>query len=862
MTFRFCFSLLLLLALALPVHAASLTKAPELLTFVEAPFPASEAGKTASVVLAITIREDGTVEDVTVQESAGEAFDAAAVAAARGFIFSPAEIDGKASRIRILYRYDFVEKIAAPTTAIFSGVVKDRFAHTVLPEVTIRLSDGRSAVTDVNGYFEFKYVAPGVMTITLEGARLTALSTEETFVAGEHLETVYEVEPLEEGAESDDMEILVVAPTIKKQAISTEIPADEARRVPGTDGDVLRVVENLPGVARAALGTGALVVWGAAPQDTGVYIDGVPVPRLYHDGGLRSVVGPDFIKTVTLVPGGYGAAHGRGLGGLVTASTNDFSDALHGAVAADIYDTAVSLHGPVNKSLNMGLAGRYGYVGPLLSRAYPGVEDYFPVPHYYDAQARLGWVLGEGESLNLTGLISSDHTQSTAASADPAREASERKSLQFQRVYLAYNLDIGDGKTISATGFVGGDQSLQQNQFGQVITDISRQVTLGGLRASYRSRLNTYLTVEGGIDSLISTFDVQQNGSVAVPAREGDVRVFGQPPPDQIASDQFQATTINAAPYVETEVALFEEKLNLLLGLRADPNIRMVSQAQPQVGISPTHGLFEEDFKLEPRLVLRYSPTTALSFMAAYGQYHAQPEATDLSASFGNPLLPATEGTHYVAGSSFKPIEALSFEFTGFYTHSEQLAVRSAVEQPSLAEALEATGQGRSYGGQALIRLDPTHGFFGWMSYTLAWSERQDAVDLPWRPSDYDQRHAWTGLLGWLSESAWEAGLRARVATGYPRSSVVGAYQDNRRDLYMPLFGGQNDIRLPTFFQMDVRVAKTFDIRDSKLETSFEIQNVTNQSNVEEYLYNADYSEQGAIEGLPILPVLGLRWSF
>jgi len=280
------------------------------------------------------------------------------------------------------------------------------------------------------------------------------------------------------------------------------------------------------------------------------------------------------------------------------------------------------------------------------------------------------------------------------------------------------------------------------------------------------------------------------------------------------------------------------------------------------VGISPTHGLFEEDFELEPRLVLRYNPSTSLSFMAAYGQYHAQPEATDLSASFGNPLLPVTEGTHYVAGSSFKPIEALSFELTGFYTHSDQLAVRSAVEQPSLAEALEATGQGRSYGGQALIRLDPTHGFFGWMSYTLAWSERQDAADLPWRPSDYDQRHAWTGLLGWSSDSALEAGLRARVATGYPRSSVVGAYQDNRRDLYMPLFGGQNDIRLPTFFQMDVRVAKTFDIRNSKLETSFEIQNVTNQSNVEEYVYNADYSEQGAIEGLPILPVLGLRWSF
>ena len=39
-------------------------------------------------------------------------------------------------------------------------------------------------------------------------------------------------------------------------------PPTRARRVPGTQGDVLKVVENLPGVARASIGSGQLVVWG------------------------------------------------------------------------------------------------------------------------------------------------------------------------------------------------------------------------------------------------------------------------------------------------------------------------------------------------------------------------------------------------------------------------------------------------------------------------------------------------------------------------------------------------------------------------------------------------------------------------
>ena len=53
---------------------------------------------------------------------------------------------------------------------------------------------------------------------------------------------------------------------------------------------MLKVVENLPGVARSAAGSGTLVVWGSAPQDTRVYVTGVHVPRLYHDGGYRSIV--------------------------------------------------------------------------------------------------------------------------------------------------------------------------------------------------------------------------------------------------------------------------------------------------------------------------------------------------------------------------------------------------------------------------------------------------------------------------------------------------------------------------------------------------------------------------------------------
>src|SRR5262249_2870760 len=171
--------------------------------------------------------------------------------------------------------------------------------------------------TDDQGHFVFSDVPAGRHAITIAGPGITTVSTEETIEQGKKLEVKYSVEPQASGEEAADLEVVVVAPKIQKEVVSTEIKVEEGRRVAGTGGDTLKVVQNLPGVARAAFGSGALIVWGAAPQDTRVYVDGVRIPSLYHIGGVRSTVNADMVRSIDLSPGGYGAEYGRGLGGLV-----------------------------------------------------------------------------------------------------------------------------------------------------------------------------------------------------------------------------------------------------------------------------------------------------------------------------------------------------------------------------------------------------------------------------------------------------------------------------------------------------------------------------------------------------------------
>ena len=74
--------------------------------------------------------------------------------------------------------------------------------------------------------------------------------------------------------------------------------------------------------------------------------------------------------------------------------------------------------------------------------------------------------------------------------------------------------------------------------------------------------------------------------------------------------------------------------------------------------------------------------------------------------------------------------------------------------------------------------------------------------------------------------------------------------------------GKHNGIRLDPFYQLDLRVGYQADVHGTELLVYLEVQNVTNRENVEEYIYSPDFSTRQTIQGLPILPVLGLQWNF
>jgi hypothetical protein len=661
-----------------------------------------------------------------------------------------------------------------------------------------------------------------------------------------------------EGADANT-DVVVRGPAPRRDTTDVALPSGQASKVVGTQGDPIKAIENLPGMARSSFGSGQLIVWGSAPAETRTYIDGVEIPALFHGSAVRSTVNGDLVRDVTLTPGAYGADYGRALGGMVRVETKDLPETgLHGYTSADTLDGSAMVTAALGDRVRAGVAGRYGWIdGVLRAVGAPNVDPYVAIPRYGDYQGKLQLALRPRESLDAVFLGSMDALAERIPDPNPARARSETTDSSYQRLLLRYRYLLDDGANVEVVPFAGHDTSNMSQSFGATPAVLNQSTWHWGVRASYRVRPADPVTLALGIDVDGSSTDVFRTGSMRIPPREGDTSVFGRPPGGDTGADAWNAGAVDVAPYVVATFAF--GPLSLSPALRVDGFLLQTSRQTPRVGDTPSLGFEQLEGEFEPRISARLRVSSFLSLFAAAGVYSQPPDPADLSAVFGNPKLGPATADHASVGQSLRVTPTLSLDATGFYKWMSGLAVRDPSPTPKLAEALLQEGVGRAYGLQFLLRQQPWHGFFGWIAYTISRSERQDTPGSSWRLFDYDQPHI-LAVVASKELGPWTAGLRFRYARGLPRTPVVGAFYDAKDDAYQPILGLQNSIRLPDFWQLDVRVDRSFVLRDAtRIIVYVEGLNVTGRANGEEYIFNADYTRRATLTGLPAIAVVGAR---
>lgn len=744
--------------------------------------------------------------------------------------------------------------VADPGAVLAGTVVDDSGA--VQAGVTVIAAD-QIIVTDDRGHFELE-LPVGVIRIELSAPWLRPLTVEETMLAGARRVVTYTTYPIRS---SDPLanETVHIEDSAPIDPGRQRIDAGVARSVAGASGDVLKVVESLAGVARPSPGKAELVVWGAAPQDTQVLIDGVPIPSLYHVGGWRAAIGGELVTELVLEPGAFGPEYGRAIGGIIAVTTEvPAGDGM--TVAADLLDVGASVHHALGDT-RIAATGRWSYLDRIIAQAseQTGTEisgdagDLVPVPQWGDGSVMMERPLGRGQA-RVFAIGSRDQLTRTVDSDDPAEIKRQRIDNDMMRLGASWR-GPSTGGSARITGYLGRDRDDTALTFGAVPAALRSVGWLGGVRAEQVNAVSDAAVLTIGAEATLRRDNVRRNGSLGTPAREGDIAIFGQPPGDDVASDDWVATTTALAAYLAVDAVW--RGWTVSPGMRLDGYVLGSSRLTPKIGKTPEIGSQRIEFEPQPRLSLRYQ-LGAAAVRIDGGMYSQPRQPRDVSAVFGSPRLGIEHARHLALGASYS-YSAITVEVTGYLRTLDDLVARSPAATPPATGALTQDGTGTVIGGQLVAKLAPWHGFAGWLSYGLSRSQRRDAPGEATRRFDHDQTHLVTMVTGW-QRGRWSLGTRLRLASGEPRTEVIAAFIDARTGRYQPILGGHNGVQLPIFAQLDVRAERRLPLRGGELAISVELQNVSSRRNAEEIVYSADYSDRGQLTGLPVLAVLGARW--
>ncbi len=869
---------------------------PELRTFVQARYPeaAIDEAITTTVVAVLFIDATGKVVRVDVQEPSpyvGYGFDEAAVAALSTFEFAPATRDGEAIPARLAFAYDFIPPGAEeddlglddldPETlaedlpdgevpdasepaedafleatdvgkAQLRGTIRERGTRRVLPGVLVSLQQNEDlfeVYSDAQGRFVSPPLSPGAWQILIAEEAYGDYATEERLAADESVEVVYFIERAFYDSYGADGAYVyeTVERRLRKEVTRRTLNVTEIQRIPGAQGDALKVIENLPGVARSTFNSGQIIVRGSAPQDTLVLLDGANIPLLYHFGGLTSVVPSDILSAIDFYPGNFSTRYGRVMGGVLDAKTRaPRSDRLGAFVDIDVIDIAAFVEGPIVEDLSFQLSARRSYIDAILPAVLPDDigGELTVAPRYWDYQSRINWRPFAGHELELFVFGSDDVLKflfDEPRPENPLVRGAAEAGTSFHRAQVSHRFRSE------------AYDSLLLYQFGTTVLEFSLGDSLSFLLDLFQHqvrhestwRISDYITLIGGLDILFGTATVIGR----LPKTPGEGEFPGGFEAQEFITFEQRATYYEPAAFLETEIRPIANLL-FTFGGRLDYN-RLIGQ-----------------FNGDIRGAARWQIDDYWAVKGGIGRFSQPPQPQDTTNEFGNPDLGWQHATHYsLGGESRLPLyEPLSLDVTAFYKDLDNLVAPSTNivtrNDRAVPENLANSGSGRVYGMEILLRHDLANNFFGWVAYTLSRAERRDADSAPLTPFDFDQTHILTLVASYKLPHQWQIGARFRYVTGRPFTPRAGAVFDADADRYRPVPGETNSDRIEAFHQLDLRVDKSWVFDWWILSAYLDIQNVYFHANPEAVQYNFDSTQSGYVRGLPILPSIGIKGEF
>jgi outer membrane receptor protein involved in Fe transport len=746
--------------------------------------------------------------------------------------------------LSLILSLNFVQaQVKVQNTGKLSGVLVNRKTQQNAPGLLISVIPGNEKlISDSNGAFRFTSLLPGAYAIKVTGLGIQEkLLTNVIVTSGNENNLTIELEPainLLNTVTVTGRRNTAKATTLESPLSIQRLTAEDIKANPGGNFDISKVIQSLPGVGGGAAGgtfRNDIIIRGGAPSENVFYLDGIEVPIINHfstqgsGGGPQGILNVSFIQDVKLSTSAFDARYDNALSSVFQfRQKNGNPNKLQGNFRMSGTEVAATLDGPISKRTTFLASVRRSYL-ELLFKALD-----LPIrPNYWDYQFKTTTKINDKTTLTTLGLAAIDDFKLAAP-----KEVTPEKlfAINSNPLINQWNYTLGlslkkliqDGYWNLSLSRNTLDNQADRYEDNENPSDASRTFQIRSNETENKLRFDVTKNIQNislsyGVVSQYVQFD-NAFYQLFRPALKDSLGIVIQ---DAISFNT--NTGVNFLRYggfLQLGTRLFEDRLAISTGLRADANNYSTSSQNPLD-------------QLSPRVSLSYALSNAWNFSASYGTYYRLPSYTQLAYSNNGLTNPGKyiQSNHYVAGFEFLPSSTTRFTFEGFYKGYNNYPV-SILDKISLAnkgiefgaignEPIAQDGKGKAYGFEFFAQQKLTEKFFGVFSYTLYWSEFT-GMDKKYQPASWDNRHLISATAGYKLPKNWELGIKFR----YQGAAPYTPYDlEQSRLNYLTLGSGVfdydkvNTLRLKAFHSGDIRLDKKWNYKKTTFDFYIDIQN-------------------------------------
>ncbi len=742
-----------------------------------------------------------------------------------------------------------------PKSITLSGFIYDGESHESL--IAANVYDRRSGQGAVSNNFGFYSLTLSPGKVELHPSYVGYAAEHHSFSAANDTVIHFFLQP------SPRLQELVVEGELKNPVESVEtgkvsLNTTMLKALPSfmSESDVIKTLQQMPGVAVGTDGMAGLYVRGGNADENLYLVDGNPLYHIHHLLGLFSTFNPEAVKTMNFYKGSFPARYGGRLSSVVDVRMNDGNmKKFSGTASIGLISSRVNLQGPIVKdrtSYSVSLRRTYldliarpalFFINRRNKKDDPNYYDTMDFAYYfYDFNAKINHKLSDKSRLYLSLYDGKDkfffNNQSRYGNSfyyyvegvEQVYDPSEHGEGKHTGTESA-RMDIGWGTRMASMSWA---YAVTPKLFSNATLVYSRYRS--NISLSYEDRVNFTHKDEttgeesssnahefykpiyrSGMEDMGYRLDFDYAHSHDHLIRFGTALLHHNFRPEESRVVQVQE---EGERYRNDTITYADDRVKVQeLSLYAEDEMRIGHRLKANMGVHLSSFFVQGKAYLsaQPRLSARYLLSKDLSLKASYGRMSQYVHLLQ-GSYFNSPndlWVPITKNVRPLSSHQYS--FGVYGKYRGFDLSAETYYKRSynQVEYKDGASILTgnahweervAQGIGTAYGVE-LMGQKSVGNTSGWVGYTLSWANRRfpngEINQGKSYPAKFDNRHKINAVLMHTFNRKFDLSLSWVYATGNWTTLPMEEYIDmdgNKQHYYHQ----RNNYKMPDYQRLDL----------------------------------------------------------